>query len=307
MANPTAVGSIPNQGTLLSVPATLDTSPYFSDVDAGNSLTYSASGFPGGTGLSINTNTGVISGTPTASDLAASYDVIVTATDEQDRTNTTTVSFVVSTAPSAAQNYYINGASGDDTAAGSEGAPWKTISRANTVAAHASGHVDIWVTPGNYRNQPIVPQNSGTDNSHRIRYRVNGSGVVNILGPSSGSILYGVDIQENYISILRESASNYFRVDGEIVFGTGAGEVEKNEAPEDVAKITRGMRVNGTGVVLDLNARRTAGWDGIEIGTACDLLELSINWEQHGTSHYPPGNVDFGDIYSVAQGLAVGS
>lgn len=314
MSLPTTVGTIAARSDTVASVITLDSSGYFSDIDAGNSLTYTASGFPTGTGLSINSTTGVISGTPTSADLAASYSVTVTATDEQNRTQTATVSFVVSTPPSAAQNYYINGSTGNDAWDGSSATytsgttgPWATISRGNTVSAHASGHVDIWVAPGDYRNQPWIPANSGTDGTHRIRLRVNGTGVVNILGPSSGSaILYGMQISADYVSVLRESSSSYFRVDGEVVFGTDTGQVQKNGAPESVARITRGITIDGTGILVDMDMRRLAGWNGVDVSDTSDLIELAINFTQHGTSHYSDGN-DFGDMVWIQQSMPVGS
>jgi hypothetical protein len=324
MAVPTAVGSVPTQETIISASVNLATAGYFSDIDAGNSLFYGITGLPTGTGLSINSATGVISGTPTAADLVASFDAVVDATDENNNTRQVTVNFIVAAVPTAAQNYYIDGTNGTDAYTGLSATftsgttgPWKTLGRANAVAPHASGNVDIWVTPGNYRNQPIDPSVSGTDNTHRKRYRVNGVGVVYLLGPSSGSIRYGVSIgtpatettaavARNYISILRESASSYFLVDGEVVFGTGVGQVQKNGAPETVAHITRGMFANGVGIVLDLDARRTSGWVGLDFGPSIDQFEGAINWTQHGTSHYSDGN-DFGDTVWVDQSLAVGS
>jgi hypothetical protein len=324
MAVPTTVGSVPTQTTIISAAVSLDVSGYFSDIDAGNSLFYSINGLPTGTGLSINSTTGVISGTPTSADLAASFNATVNATDEDNNTRQVTVSFVVSAVPTAAQNYYIDGTNGNDTYTGLSATytsgttgPWKTLTRANSVDDHASGNTDIWVTPGNYRNQPIAPQNSGADNTHRIRYRVNGVGVVYLLGPSSGSILYGISIgtpatettarvARNYISILRENSSSYFYLDGEVVFGTGVGEVQKNGNPGTVANIQRGIYVNGVGNVLDMDAQRTAGWNGLTVDPDSDLVELSINWTQHGTSHHSDGN-DFGDTVWVDQSLPVGS
>jgi hypothetical protein len=313
MAVPTTVGSVPTQTTIISAAVSLDVSGYFSDIDAGNSLFYSINGLPTGTGLSINSTTGVISGTPTSADLEESFDATVNATDEDNNTRQVTVSFVTAAVPTAAQNYYIDGTNGNDTYTGLSATytsgttgPWRTISRANAVAPHASGNVDIWVTPGNYRNQPIAPTVAGTDDTHRKRYRVNGTGIVYILGPSSGSILYGINISVNYISVLRESSSSYFMVDGEVVFGTGVGEVQKNGSPETVAHITRGMYINAVGIDLDLDARRTAGWVGLDVDSGSDLCEFSINWTQHGTSHYSDGN-DFGDTSWVSQSMAVGS
>jgi hypothetical protein len=313
MAAPTAVGSVPTQTTAISASVNLDVTGYFSDPDAGNSLFYSINGLPTGTGLSIHSTTGVISGTPTSADLAASFDVTVNATDENNISRQVTVNFITAAVPTAAQNYYINGTTGNDTYTGLSATftsgttgPWKTISRANAVAPHASGNVDIWVAPGNYRNQPIAPTVSGTDDTHRKRYRVNGAGVVYLLGPSSGSILYGLNISVNYISVLRESSSSYFCLDGEVVFGTDPGEVAKNGAPESVAHITRGAFLNGVGIELDMDLTRTAGWDGIRLEESCDLIELAINYEQHGTAYHTSGD-DFGDMIWVAQPLAVGS
>lgn len=306
MTAPTTNGTIPDFDTEVSAAVSLAMAGYFSDPDAGNSLTFSASGFPAGTGLSINSSTGEITGTPSAADLVASFDVTVTASDLQNRIRSTTVSFIVSAVPSAAQNYYIDGSSGNDSNAGTDVAPWLTITRANAVSPHASGHVDIWVAPGNYRNQPIVPSVAGTDDTHRKRYRVWGTGVVNVLGPSSGQIIYGARFDVAYISVLRESASSYFLIDGEVVFGTNPGQAQKDGETEPVAKIVRGITVNATGIVLDMDMTRLSGYDGIDIGASADLWVISVNYEQHGIAHHVSGD-DWGDMVRVNQSLPVGS
>ena len=78
---PSAVGSIPAQsGTEGTAFGPLDVSGNFSDPDS--TLTYSLSGLPAGTGLVIDANTAVISGTPTDADAGASpISVVVSATD----------------------------------------------------------------------------------------------------------------------------------------------------------------------------------------------------------------------------------
>ena len=71
-----------------------DASGLFSDVDAGNVFSYSATGLP--TGITISSTTGIISGTPTATGTAQ---VVVTATDSGGLTASHTVTVNVVTAP----------------------------------------------------------------------------------------------------------------------------------------------------------------------------------------------------------------
>lgn len=80
---PVAEGSIATQTAVVDGDAfELDLSTRFSDVDAGDSLTYSVTSGALPNGLTLNTNTGVISGTATAStSSAASESVTITATD----------------------------------------------------------------------------------------------------------------------------------------------------------------------------------------------------------------------------------
>ena len=77
---PTLDTPIPDQSGVVDVAlSAVDLSGNFSDPDL-DPITFSATGFPGGTGLSIN-GAGVLSGTPAAADATASpFDVTVTAT-----------------------------------------------------------------------------------------------------------------------------------------------------------------------------------------------------------------------------------
>jgi hypothetical protein len=76
---PTAVGTVAAQTAVNGQVFSLDVHGYFADVDAGNNgtLSYSATGLP--TGITIDSSTGVISGTASAD--RSSAVVVVTATD----------------------------------------------------------------------------------------------------------------------------------------------------------------------------------------------------------------------------------
>lgn len=79
---PFPVGSPPDQEAIENTQFTLALADYFDDVDANDSLTYSASGLPGSRSLLIDRDTGVLSGTPVAVDARENpYNVTITATD----------------------------------------------------------------------------------------------------------------------------------------------------------------------------------------------------------------------------------
>ncbi len=81
--------------------ASLNTAIAFSDPNAGDVLTYTASGLPAG--LAINARSGMISGTIAAdADTASPYAVTVTATDEKGAATSETFGWTIDPAPSAA-------------------------------------------------------------------------------------------------------------------------------------------------------------------------------------------------------------
>ncbi len=97
---PTGVGTIPAQSRTEGQPHTLATASYFTDVDAGDTLTYSATGLPAG--LTINPATGAISGTIAIGQAASSpFNMVVTARDVATATVTQSFTFTVTSASDA--------------------------------------------------------------------------------------------------------------------------------------------------------------------------------------------------------------
>lgn len=298
MSAPTTVGSPPTQTSAPSAVVSVALAGYFSDIDAATTRVYSITGLPVGTGLSISSSTGAITGTPNSNDLAASFTATVRCADASNAAVYKEIDFdfVVSTAPTAAQNYYIAPSTGDDVDAGDVSNPWERLTRANTVAAHASGHTDIWLSADDHLAM-YDPQNPGTDSTHQIRLRADGTGPARIIG----SGLYWASITVDWISVLRESnGTDYLVCDGEVEYGTSGGQIAKGDAPEVVAGIDRGMWIDASNITIDMDFTRTAGWNGIDCGPNCDNIRISVNYSQHGTPYYPDGD-DFGDCLWVSR------
>ena len=96
MANPVVDTPTPDQSDEEQSGVNFDISGNYSDADVTDSLTYSVLGLPVGTGLTMNPQTGILSGTPTAADTAASpISVTVRVTD--DSGDVASLSFLLST------------------------------------------------------------------------------------------------------------------------------------------------------------------------------------------------------------------
>jgi hypothetical protein len=79
---PSVVNNVPNQEATQGAAFRIELAGFFTDPDDGDILTFSASGLPRSGSLSINSATGVLSGTPGGSDARDNpYNVKITATD----------------------------------------------------------------------------------------------------------------------------------------------------------------------------------------------------------------------------------
>jgi len=93
------------------------------------------------TGLSLNSSTGVISGTPSAS---GTSNFTARATDTVGATGTKALSIVIS---GTIHTYYVSTTGNDSTGDGSQGNPWATIQKGVDTAANGD---TVIVTNGNY-------------------------------------------------------------------------------------------------------------------------------------------------------------
>ncbi|MGW7006768.1 putative Ig domain-containing protein [Streptomyces sp. NPDC054933] len=111
-----------------------------SDSASGQSLTYSASGLPAG--LSINSSTGLISGTPST---AGTSTVLVTATDTTNASGSTSFTWTVNPSSSGCGSAQLVGNPGFETGSA---APWSAssgvINNSSSEPPH-SGSWDAWL------------------------------------------------------------------------------------------------------------------------------------------------------------------
>ena len=165
------------------------------DSASGQTLTYSATGLP--TGLSINSSTGLISGTPTT---AGTYSVTVTAKDTTGATGSASFTWTISTGASGCTAQQLLGNPGFETgsispwtstagvlASTSEGVPAQAGSYLAWLDGYGSAHTDTLAQkvtiPANCKNAVFtywVEVNSTTTNkSNALNLQVlNSSGTV---------------------------------------------------------------------------------------------------------------------------------
>jgi hypothetical protein len=110
------------------------------DSASGQTLTYRATGLP--PGLSINSSTGLITGTPTT---AGTYSVTVTATDTTGASGSTTFTWTISTTGGGCTAAQLIGNPGFETGAASPWALTAGVLNSSTSEPAHSGSWDAWL------------------------------------------------------------------------------------------------------------------------------------------------------------------
>ncbi|MBE3135931.1 MAG: PKD domain-containing protein [Thermoplasmata archaeon] len=173
---------------------------------------------------------------------AESYGVTlaISAGSNSNRANRT-----ITVSPEVA-GYYIdaNNPSANDSNAGTEALPWKTITKANQALAAGD---TVYIKAGTYTNY-IAPRNSGTA-SNRITYRAYGSDIVTVQNASYGILLDG----KSYITV---QGINFYNLDQFMYLA--------NSANYNIIAF------------CNFDQGRNVGWSGSEI-----IRNSSYNWVHH--------------------------
>jgi subtilase family serine protease len=133
--NTVTVTSPGNQTTTVGTAVSLQI--HATDSASGQTLTYSATGLP--TGLSINSSTGLISGTPSA---AGTFSVTVTATDTTNASGSASLTWTIGTSGGGCPASQLLGNPGFETGSA---APWtSTAGVINPNGAGETAHSGTW-------------------------------------------------------------------------------------------------------------------------------------------------------------------
>jgi VCBS repeat-containing protein len=228
--------------------APLNTAAFFTDADQNAVLTYAISGLAVGTGLSFNTTTGVLSGTPNLADRENTAAITVTASD--------------GTASSAAMPLTLTVA------------PSYTVAASTTTAVNEGASVIYTITSidgaaafGRVINYTIQ---SSTATSDDFDAGLTGQGVFN----SNGQVQITIGVKAD---VLTETAAESFYVDFSV---NGATVARAGSAASQVT-------INDTSVTGDLNRTLTVGADSganFTLGVGNDTFDGRTNLNSLNTA-----------------------
>ncbi len=145
---PFPVGSPADQEGIENSRFTLALAGFFDDIDANDSLTYSANGLPGSRSLGINRDTGVLTGTPVAADVRDdAYNVTITAADSGGLT--ATVNFLLIIYPDDRSDLAVTAALAVNPVTVSEAAQWNiTVENLGPADVDQGELLAQWSTSG---------------------------------------------------------------------------------------------------------------------------------------------------------------
>ncbi|MDZ8077875.1 MAG: putative Ig domain-containing protein [Nostoc sp. DcaGUA01] len=231
---PTLVQPIDDQIISTNKPFSFNVSNKFADIDAGDTLSYSASGLP--SGASIAANTGVVSGTVPTTGIFA---VTVTATDEEGLTASDTFELTVANNKATAGNdiifveeltgldrYIVNAQGGSDRVIGTNGIELINGGAGNDYL-DGKGGADVLLGDGGNDTilgglgKDIV---SGGDGNDRVIGWGGGTNEIDILNGDQGadtyvlgdntSVFYASSGKSDYADILNLQTSDRIELKG---------------------------------------------------------------------------------------------
>ncbi|MFN6496656.1 MAG: putative Ig domain-containing protein [Nostoc sp. DedQUE01] len=231
---PTLVQPIDDQIISTNKPFSFNVSNKFADIDAGDTLSYSASGLP--SGASIAANTGVVSGTVPTTGIFA---VTVTATDEEGLTASDTFELTVANNKGTPGNdiifveeltgldrYIVNAQGGSDRVIGTNGSELINGGAGNDYL-DGKGGADVLL--GDSGNDTILGGLgkdivSGGDGNDRLIGWGGGTNEIDILNGDQGadtyvlgdntSVFYASSGKSDYADILNLQASDRIELKG---------------------------------------------------------------------------------------------
>lgn len=194
-------GTLSPQSSLDSQVISLNVSGSFSDIDVGDTLTFTATGLP--TGLSIAPATGVISGTIASNaSVSSPFSVVVTATDNHGATRNAGFTWTVEPVSSGLTANFLDGTVGTGTwAGGTRFVRASTLIWGETTTARFEAGLDSY-TEGlmlEGANVGLLTMNTAFDNAawNKNRATITVTADTDVIGPAANAMTFTEDTATN--------------------------------------------------------------------------------------------------------------